>query len=174
MKIPNYNRKYKKKFYILLVIGIVCCLSFIVNPIAEKIATNTESSMVEGQDYTIESFKVENKNVYKHVDLTIWDFYPYYTRGIVTEIYFLTNGEKKVIAEQEDYNTANIGDTISVYKTNDGKLYTSLTRARRESFSTALESLMIVTIIFPVLGLLLLIYLFVLRKTLINPYYKGV
>lgn len=163
---PNYNRKYKIKFYILLVLGICCVLFLGVHPFVEKITSDKESKMVEGKDYFQETIVIDKKDTH----ITIYDFSSPYIRNI-NKYYYIYSNAIEVVTDQVTYDKLHIGDNVNVYRSTSNKYFTSLIMAKRDNFETSLEILILSSILIPVLGLLLLVYLFVLRKSLKNPYY---
>ena len=165
---PNYNRKYKIKFYILLVLGICCVLFLGVNPFVERMIIDKESKMVEGKDYFQETIVIDKKD--KHI--IIYDFSSPYIRDI-NEYYYIYSNAIEVSTDQVTYDKLHIGDNVNVYRSASNKYFTSLTMAKRDNFDTSFEILILSGMLIPVLGLLLLVYLFVLRKSLKNPYYAN-
>ena len=169
---PNYNRKYKIKFHILLVMGICCILFLGVNPFIERIISNKESKMVEGKDYFQETIVIDKKEIKKEVNITIYDFFSTYTNGKIDRYYYIYSNAIEVLTDQVTYDELHIGDNVNVYRSISNKYFTSLTMAKRDNIDTNIEILFLSSILIPVLGLLLLVYLFVLRESLKNPYYS--
>lgn len=168
---PSYNRKYKIKFYILLVLGICCILFLGVNPFIERIISNKESKMVEGKDYFQETIVIDKKEIKEEVNITIYDFFSTYTNGKIDRYYYIYSNAIEVLTDQVTYDELHIGDNVNVYRSISNKYFTSLIMAKRDNIETNIEILFLSSILIPVLGLLLLVYLFVLRKSLKNPYY---
>ena len=67
MKRPNYNRKYKKRFHLLLIIGVLGTLLVLVNPLIDKISNDKEASMIEGVDFSQETMVIESKKIIKDI-----------------------------------------------------------------------------------------------------------
>lgn len=68
MRKPNYNRKYKKRFYLLLGVGVIGTLLVLVNPLINKIVDDREISMVEGVDFSQEVMVIDNKEVVNNLN----------------------------------------------------------------------------------------------------------
>lgn len=168
---PNYNRKYKIKFYIFLVMGICCILFLGVNPFVERIVSDKESKMVEGKDYFQETIVIDKKEIKKEVNITIYDFFSPYTHGTIDRYYYIYSNAIEVLTDQVTYDELHIGDNVNVYRSTSNKYFTSPIMAKRDNIETSFEILILSSILIPVLGLLLLVHIFVSRKSLKNPYY---
>ena len=166
---PSYNRKYKIKFYIFLVLGICCILFLGVNPFVERTISDKESKMVEGKDYFQETIVVDKKEIkdvsYLHSE------YEFYRNYKTDRYYYIYSNAIEVLTDQFTYDELHIGDNVNVYRSISNKYFTSSIMAKRDNIETNIEILSLSSILIPALGLLLLIYLFVVRKSLKNPYY---
>lgn len=171
MNKPNYNRKYKTKFYILLVLGICSILSLLSIPYTEKMSDDYESKMVEGKDYFQETIVIDKKDVKKEVNIIIYDFLPIYTNGTINEHYYIYSNGIEVLTNRDTYNALNIGDNVNVYRSMSNEYFTSPIALKRHNYDPILEILILSNIMLPGLGLLLIIYLFGARKYFKNPYY---
>lgn len=174
VKQPNRTRKYKVKFYVLFIISIIL-LSFFVSLffISDSIIEREKSKLMENKDYYIETLTITNKK--KNVDGTGYYYYfmTGYNTGNFSDEYFLYSKDIEIIAEQDVYNDISIGDTIDVYKTKYGIYCTSIDRAKFGSVNIMLTNINFIGFIFSIMGILMIIYLLILRKKMLNPYYKG-
>ena len=109
----------------------------------------------------------------KEVNITIYDFFDPYTNGKIDRYYYIYSNAIEVLTDQVTYDELHMGDNVNVYRSTSNKYFTSLIMAKRDNFETNFEILTLSSILIPVLGLLLLVYLFVLRKSLKNPYYAN-
>lgn len=173
MRKPNYKRKYKKRFYLLLGVGVIGTLLVLVNPLINKIVDDREISMVEGVDFSQEVMVIDNKEVVKDVNISLYDLFSPYTNGRVDKYYHLYSNDVDIMTDQVTYDGIVVGEQVNIYISKDNSYFTSSSMAKRDSLGKKFELISIFSIIIPSISILLLIYLFVLRKSLINPYYQG-
>lgn len=170
MKQPNRTRKYKPIFYIILLVGILMCLSFSLLGIYEKVINTKMSNIKEGIDYFSDSLIVTDKQKKSDISGAVYMFTSGYWTGNFDTTYYLYSNDKKINTSQNVYNSVDIGDIVITYKASSGEYSTSLEYVKHGIADK--NGIMFLFIITPVLGLLILIVLFFNRKLLYNPYYK--
>ena len=170
MKQPNRTRKYKPIFYIILLVGILMCLSFPLSGIYEKIISTKMSNIKEGIDYFSDSLIVTDKQKKSDISGYVYMFSSGYWTGTFDTTYYLYSNDKKIETSQNVYNSVDIGDIVITYKTSSGEYNTSLEYVKHSIADKS--GIMLLFILTPGLGLLILIELFFNRKLLYNPYYK--
>lgn len=170
MKQLNRTRKYKPIFYIILLFGILMCLSFSLSGIYEKGISTKVSNLKEGIDYFNDSLIVTDKQKKSDLSGYVYMFLSGSWTGNAGTIYYLYSNDKTITTSQDVYNSVDIGDTVNIYKNSSGEYNTSLSYTKYEIADK--NGIMFLFIITPVLGLLILISLFFNRKLLYNPYYN--
>lgn len=170
MKQPNRTRKYKPIFYIILLVGILMCLSFSLSGIYEKVISTKISKLKEGIDYFNDSLIVTDKQKKSDLSGYAYMFSSGFWTGNSDATYYLYSNDKEITTSQDVYNSVDIGDIVNIYKTSSGEYSTSLAYTKHEIADK--NGIMFLFILTPVLGLLILIALFFNRKLLQNPYYK--
>lgn len=173
MKRPNYNRKYKKRFHLLLIIGVLGTLFVLVNPLIDKISNDKEASMIEGVDFSQETMVIDSKKIITDINITLYDLFSPYTNGSIDKHYRLYSNDVEIMTDQVTYDGIVVGEQVNIYISKYNNYFTSLVAAKRDSLGKGFELISIASITIPSLSILLLAYLFILRKSLINPYYQG-
>lgn len=173
MKPPNRKRKYNPLFYALIILSILLCSTFFINVGIDRRISEYEENLVEGVDFESEDFLVSRKEVEHDVSITIWDLFSVYNNGRVENVYYVIDqNERKIRIDQVMFDDISEGDMIKIYSTDGKEYYSTAIEAKRAEITQNNELISFALIILPVFGIFLLLYLIVLRKKMLNPYYE--
>lgn len=174
IKAPNRTRKYKTYYYVLFVIAILMCASFGVVVCVDAYLSGREAQMKEGADYTSEKTTITDKEEQHSTSVTVWEPYFIYIVPKTSDRYFLIDGNnRRIPCGQAAYDSVSEGDIIDIFTVDGKTYYTSAVEAWRSSLPGWLEGIFFFFILAPVFGLLLFVFLLVLRNKMLNPYYNN-